>query len=139
MPGKSVARRSVEQEQAQAIASILPPAQARKSGALINMIEGLALAGRSEVDIAALLGIDESTLSRWKVETPAVKHALLRGRELAESHITRSLVAAAAGYSHRETKLLVVDGKVEKHAITKHYPPNVNAAALYLTNRHPER
>ena len=55
------------------------------------------------------------------------------------ARVSKSLHAAATGYKHKETKLLVVDGQVQRHEVVKHYPPSVNAAALLLVNRDPKR
>jgi len=91
--------------------------------------------GATNPELAAFFGVSLSSIERWMVEIPRFRKAIENGREVADMRVAKSMFAAAVGYKHRETKLNVVAGVLEKTEVTKHYPPNVNAGVLWLTNR----
>lgn len=49
------------------------------------------------------------------------------------------LFQRAVGYSHPEEKVFQYNGEIITHMITKHYPPDTQAAQFWLRNRQPER
>lgn len=91
--------------------------------------------GATNEQIANLCGVSLTTVSEWIATSKDFGRRLLKARELALAEVVKSQHHAAKGYSHPETKLIVVGGKVEKHVITKHYPPSTAAAQLLLYNR----
>lgn len=102
---------------------------------ICKRVTDYALLGASNAEIADLIGIHINTFDAWAREYPSFALAIRRGREDAVVRVVKSAHRAANGYSHPETKLNVVDGKLEKTVVTKHYPPNVAAIGLILTNR----
>lgn len=95
--------------------------------------------GATNEQLAELFGVSVSAIQKWLVERPSFARAVRRGRVEANVRVVKALHRAATGYSHRETKVLTVGGAVKKVDVTKRFPPNVNAAALILTNRDPDR
>lgn len=97
------------------------------------------LLGATNEDLAEFFGVDVSSVQRWLVEIPSFAKAVSKGREVANVRVVKALHAAATGYKHQETKLNVVKGRLKTTVVTKHYAPNVNAAALILMNRDSKR
>ena len=135
MPGKSKARQLVEQEIREAAQIALGTLQSRYFKAFDRRAHGYALLGCSNEEIAELLGIDRDTFAKWTVEYPSLAKAIHSARFDANVKVVDALHRAARGFKHRETKLNVVGGRLEKTTITKAYPPNVHAATLILANR----
>lgn len=135
MPGKS----RITQVAIAAMALSAEEGERRFIPAFIRLAADYAYLGCNNEDIAQRLDVSISTFQKWTVEQPRLQRALLKARELGLSRVARGLHAAATGYKHKETRLLVVDGEVQRHDVVKHYPPNVNAAALLLVNRDPAR
>lgn len=94
-----------------------------------------ALLGASDEEIAELLGVHRETFVTWTVEQPSLARALARARVDAPARVVKSLHRAANGFSHKETRLNVVGGKLKTTEVTKRYAPNVAAAQFILANR----
>lgn len=96
----------------------------------------LALLGKTDAEIAHILGVSRSTLNKWKASHPDFADALTRGRDDADGRVAASLFQRALGYSHREEKLFLDrNGNVVRAETTKHYPPDTVAAIFWLKNR----
>lgn len=104
-----------------------------------KVCEAFSYLGATNDEIAARLNVSISRFETWIVEKPRLRAALDKGREMGLSRVAKSMHRLATGYKHRETKLLVVNGEVQRHDVTKHYPPSVNAATLLLVNRDGKR
>lgn len=132
MVGKSLARQEYEAAKA-------APAVERESAIYRKVFDlqahDYALLGATNNEIADLLGVDVSSIDRWIVEIPSFAKALKRARVHANIRVVKSLYHAARGYRHRETKVFQHEGKLQTIDIVRHHPPNVNAAALVLSNR----
>lgn len=97
----------------------------------------LALLRLTDAQIAKVWGVSERTLAAWKKAHPEFQQAIARARELADGDIAVSLYERAKGYSHPEELVHVHQGKVIKTKVIKHYPPDTQAASIWLRNRHP--
>ena len=95
----------------------------------------LALLGHRDADTAAVFGVAESTLSKWKHDYPAFSEALNSGKAPADALVVASLFARATGYWHDETDIRVIDGAVVQTKVQKHLPPDVTACIFWLKNR----
>ncbi len=95
----------------------------------------LALLGLRDQDIAAVFGVAESTLSKWKNDYPAFSEALNSGKAPADALVVASLYSRATGYWHEETDIRVIDGAVVQTKVRKHFPPDVTACIFWLKNR----
>lgn len=104
----------------------------------------LALLGATDVNLAAALGVDVSTVERWKKRYPEFCGALKRGKDEADAMVAKSLYRRALGYSHDAVKILTVaDGAnqgshVEQVPYVERYPPDTTACIFWLKNRQPE-
>jgi hypothetical protein len=97
------------------------------------------LLGLPDERIASLLGVNKSTLQRWKNQHPAFAQAFERGRDQADAKVAGALYKRAMGYSHPAVKIHVTkDGEVIKVPYIQHYPPDAATLAYYLSNRQRE-
>jgi hypothetical protein len=95
----------------------------------------LCLLGATDVEIADFFGIRESTLNNWKKKHPQFMESIKKGKDMADATVSESLYKRANGYSHKDTDIRVIDEKVVKTPLTKHYPPDTAAAIFWLKNR----
>jgi|SRR5579859_6377045 len=99
--------------------------------------EKLALLMATDAEIADFFGITRETLYAWKAEFPAFSDAIKRGGIQADAEVASKLKWRALGYSHEAVKIFMPAGAKEPiHApYVEHYPPDTNAASLWLRNR----
>ena len=96
----------------------------------------MARGGLTEHEISDAFDISNGTLQLWKKEYPELAIALLEGRSIWDDRVEASLAQAAIGYSHPAVQILMTkEGDVVQVDYVKHYPPNVQAANLWLANR----
>lgn len=95
----------------------------------------LAEKGLTDLELAEIFDVAESTVSLWKTEHPEFSEALKQGKEISDTKVERSLYERATGYSHPEDKIFNNDGVPLVVATIKHYPPDTAAAIFWLKNR----
>lgn len=100
----------------------------------------MALIGATERDIAMALGIDTSTLWRWKREHDTFCNALTVDKAVYDDRVERSLAQRALGYEIEEEKVYFPSGSKEpvKVSVKKHVPASDTAAIFWLKNRRPD-
>jgi transposase-like protein len=89
----------------------------------------------TDAELAAYFGCALSTLHVWKLQYPKFAAALAAGKGPANDRVAKSLYDRAMGYSVTETDVRVVQGKIVKTDVVKHYPPDVVAMIFWLKNR----
>lgn len=95
-----------------------------------------ALLGGIDKKVAELFEISEVTLNAWKKKHPTFLKSLNEGKDIANANVAQALYQRAIGYSHKEVKLAMVEGKfTDEKEITKHYAPDTAAAMAWLKNR----
>ena len=94
--------------------------------------------GATDQEIADIWGIDVATFYRWKASFPELCEAVTEAKEVADRRVVRSLYHRALGYSHPDTDIRVIRGKVVQTEIRKHYPPDAASMIFWLKNRNPE-
>ena len=102
-------------------------------------IKKLAEFGFIDTQLAELLGVNESTITRWKQASPELMHALKEGKGIADARVVRSLYERATGYEHQEMHISNYQGVITQTEITKHYPPDSTAMIFWLKNRQPDK
>ncbi len=100
--------------------------------------EKLALLGMTEEQMAASFDVGKATLKRWKSAYPEFRAAITRARGEADAEVAVALRQRAMGYSHRAVKILQNNGVPVVVPYTEHYPPDTQAAAIWLYNRQPQ-
>ena len=99
----------------------------------------LCLLGYTDKELADFFEVAESTINLWKLKHPSFSESIKKGREVADSEVAAKLYERAKGYKHKETKVFNNDGEIITKKITKHYPPDVAAASIWLRNRQRNR
>jgi hypothetical protein len=103
----------------------------------IATIRYCAAMGATEAELAMCLGIRVSVLQKWVRERYDVQRALAAGTCQANLNVRAALYQRATGYEHPEVKVFYDSdrGACVEHEVTKHYPPDVKAAEVWLRNR----
>lgn len=95
----------------------------------------LTLLGATDVEIADIFCVTESTIHLWKHEHPSFSESLKKGKLQADAEIASSLYHRAKGYSHEDVHIANYLGETIITPITKHYPPDTAAMMIWLKNR----
>ena len=97
------------------------------------------LLGATDKEMADFFGISEKTINTWKQKHPEFLQSITRWKDSADSNVAERLYQKAMGYEHDEEKIFQYEGKPVRVATIKHYPPDTQAASLWLRNRQPEK
>ena len=100
----------------------------------------LALLGLTDAEIAAFFEVHEDTINEWKSAHPEFSVSIQKGKLPADSNVAASMYHRAKGYSHEAVKIFMPTGATEPvyAPYTEHYPPDTQAASLWLRNRQPK-
>lgn len=93
------------------------------------------LLGATNAELATFFGVYERTINTWLVEIPRFAKAVAAGREQADAKVAKALFHRARGYSHKAQKIFNNGGDPLVVDYIERYPPDTNAAALWLSNR----
>jgi hypothetical protein len=99
----------------------------------------LSLLGMTDKEMIEFFGIAEQTWYNWQNRHPKLKEAIQKGKADADSEVAYALYRKACGYSHPDVDIKVIDGKIVKTELIKHYPPDTGAACFWLKNRSKKR
>lgn len=100
-----------------------------------EQIRKLCLLGATNVELADFFGVANSTFDKWVKAHAEVREAMRLGKMMANANVADSLYRRAMGYSHPETDIRVIDGRIVKTEVIKHYAPDTGACAFFLKNR----
>ena len=106
----------------------------KKESIDFEQVEKLAGYGLTDVEIANILDINESTLNRWKKD-PLFLQVLKKGKDKANSKVIESLFNRANGFEHDDLYIAQYQGHVITKKIMKYFPPDTMAAMYWLNNR----
>lgn len=95
----------------------------------------LALLGMTDVEVADIFGVNPDTLYEWDNRYPEFSEIRSRGKTEADARVAASLYERAIGYSHEDVHPSSYQGLVTLTPIIKYYPPDTQAATLWLSNR----
>jgi len=104
-----------------------------------KQIKSLVLLGLTDKQVAEGVGVCEDTITNWKKDHPKFFVSLKDWKDEADRKVEKSLYERACGFSHEETKVMMQDGEIIDHKITKHHPPDPTSMIFWLKNRHPDR
>ncbi|MCP1651686.1 terminase [Pseudomonas nitroreducens] len=104
----------------------------------VEQARKLCQLGATDAEMADFFDVTISTLSLWKVKHPEFSDALKMGKEVADKRVEQALYNRALGFSHEETDIRVIEGRIEMTPMIKHYPPDTTAAIFWLKNRRPD-
>ena len=103
----------------------------------VKRAEKLALLGLTEEQMAAAFDVTRPTLRAWKKAHPEFLSAITRAKDEADADVAVALRQRAIGYSHPETVINSYQGTIIKTRVVRQYPPDTQAAAIWLYNRQP--
>lgn len=97
----------------------------------------LCLLGSTDAEMADFFGVNELTINRWKSAHPEFCKSITRGKTEADANVAERMYQRAMGYSHDAVKIFMPAGakKPVYAPYTEHYPPDTQAASLWLRNR----
>ena len=101
----------------------------------------LCLLGATDNELADFFGIQESTLNLWKHAHPAFMESITCGKQMANANVAERLYLRACGYEHQAIKIFMPAGAAAPvyAEYTERYPPDTQAASLWLRNREPAK
>lgn len=98
----------------------------------------LCLLGFTDEKLATFFEVDIATINRWKHDHPAFCDSLHAGKDAADAEVAHSLYQRAVGYVAPDTKFATHEGVItDEKEYEKHYPPDYQAARLWLMSRQP--
>ena len=99
----------------------------------------LALMGLTDVQMAMVFDINESTLNRWKIRYPDFYQSIKKSKYLIDCTVENSLFKRALGMETTQKKIVEYpDGRMRKEIAVKFVPPSLSAIIFWLTNRQPD-
>ena len=98
----------------------------------------LMLLGMTRSQVAQFFEVSEATIYNWCHEYPDFLESIRRGAALADAHVAEALYRRAIGVVLPETHVAQHQGKVILTDLHRHYPPDTQAACMWLKNRQPE-
>ena len=100
------------------------------------LLEGWARDGLSLEQIAKNIGIDESTIYKWKKEKVEIFEALKKGKEVADYEVENAVFKRAIGYTYEEKTY--ENGNLVK-TVVKEVAPDTTAQIYWLKHRQREK
>lgn len=99
----------------------------------------LCLLGATDGELADFFRVNVATINRWKIDHKEFCESITRGKIVADAEVADRLYQRALGYSHNAVKIMAVDKTVVHEEYIEHYPPDTQAASLWLRNRQPKK
>lgn len=99
----------------------------------------LAQLGKTNVQMAEIIGVSEATIRRWMLLDFEFSTAVKLLKQEADELIEASLFKSALGYDKRTKKNIVTRDGVEEIEDTTYYPPNPTSMIFWLKNRRPKQ
>lgn len=104
------------------------------------LAERLTLAGFTLPQLAEVMGVATSSISKWMCDHPSFSDAITRARKPADGRVVDSLFKRANGYEYHEQhpiKMKNADGseRIELVEVRKHLAGDVNAQRYWVNNR----
>lgn len=99
----------------------------------------LCLLGATDIELAEFFRVSTGTLDTWKKTHSEFLSSITRGKVVADAEVADRLYQRALGYSHKAVKIMAVDKSVVREEYIEHFPPDTQAASLWLRNRQPKK
>jgi hypothetical protein len=96
-------------------------------------MELIGMLGLKNDDLATYFNVGTSTIENWAKKDPEFARAQRIGRMHYGLKVAKALNMRATGFSHEDTKIMNVNGEVQKIKYMKYYPPDSWAAQKYLS------
>ena len=102
----------------------------------LDEIQGWAMSGLTDEQIADNLGIAASTIYEYKKKYPEFSEALKKGKDIADAQVVNALFKTATGFTYYEDIATATGDVVQAQRYAK---PNTKAQIIWLKNRQPDR
>ena len=102
----------------------------------LDEIQGWAMSGLTDEQIADNLGIAASTIYEYKKKYPEFSEALKKGKDIADAQVFNALFKTATGFTYYEDIATATGDVVQAQRYAK---PNTTAQIFWLKNRQPDR
>lgn len=99
----------------------------------------LCLLGATDAEMADFFGVSEQTINAWKKAHKEFLESITRGKLLADAEVAEKLFQRAKGYEHKAVKIFNNQGEEMQVEYIERYPPDTQAASLWLRNRQPAK
>src|SRR5437762_6739260 len=101
----------------------------------------LCLLSATDEEIADFFGVVRQTVYDWRAAHTEFLDSITRVKIIADANVAERLYQRALGYSHEAVKIFMPAGASEPvyAPYTEHYPPDTQAASLWLRNRQPSK
>lgn len=106
---------------------------------LLEKIRTLYSQGKTDAQVAGILGVTPRTIDNWKHRFADFFQALKDSKDVADDMVELALFQRATGYTVPEEKVFMSWGQIVTHQTQKHFPPDVVAAIFWLKNRRPDK
>lgn len=103
-----------------------------------DMAKKASSLGATDLDLAELFGVVESTVNLWKLEKPGFSESIKAGKAMIDDMVEKSLLNRALGVTVKETKVFCYEGQIVTEEVDKYFPPDVAAQKHWLNNRRPK-
>lgn len=110
------------------------PALKDKHPEIKDRIYELARDGKTDEEIAELIGVSDRTIDRWKASDLVLASLLRQHKAIPDGIVEASLFKRATGYDYTE-ETGTKDGVRE---LRKHAPPDPTSMIFWLKNRKPK-
>lgn len=108
------------------------------SEAIGSKIIELYKSGKTDREVAKLIGISRATIFYWKKKYIDFSVTLKEAKDIADDIVEACLYARATGYNYMGEKQFFFEGEVQRVNVPIHCPPDVGAQIFWLKNRRPE-
>ena len=99
----------------------------------------LCLLGETNAGLGIAFDVSAKTIENWMKQDAGFLRAVRRGRDEADAHVANSLYHRARGAKHPDVHVSNFQGDITITHLVKHYPPDTNAASMWLRNRRPDK
>lgn len=99
----------------------------------------LCLLGSTDEELADFFGVVPQTIYNWQASHPEFLESIKRGKMMADAEVADRLYRRALGYEHEAVKIFQFQGAPVEVPYTEIYPPDTQAASLWLRNRQPKK
>jgi hypothetical protein len=108
------------------------------SDALGSKISELYKQGKTDREVAKLVGVSRTSLHYWKLKYPEFLNTVKEAKDVADDYVEACLFSRATGYNYTGEKQYFFEGRLTRVPVPMHSPPDVAACIFWLKNRRPE-
>ncbi|CQI88866.1 Uncharacterised protein [Yersinia rohdei] len=95
----------------------------------------LCLLGYTDKELADFFEVNEATINRWKKGHKEFCESIKKGKDISDGNVVDSLYQRVMGFVAPDLDIRVINDKIVKTEITKHYPSDTAAVIFWLKNR----